>query len=110
MICLDEDMFTPPTDRETPPHTHRDIRGIARASTDSKRQHTAVGTDSQTTDNRQPPQPPLGLYINFTRYCFTSNFEALLHNNIFCKHPLYCAIYCTILPVIAPPRPILRCF
>ena len=28
------------------------------------------------------------------------HFEALLHNNIFCKHPLYCAIYCTILPVI----------
>jgi len=38
-----------------------------------------------------------------------------LHNNIVvCKHPhplyLYCAIYCTILPVIAPPRPILKCF
>ena len=33
-----------------------------------------------------------------------------MHNTIFCKHPLYCAIYCTILPVIAHPRPILRCF
>jgi len=34
----------------------------------------------------------------------------LLHNNILCKHPLYCAIYCTILPLIAPPRPVLRYF
>jgi len=32
------------------------------------------------------------------------HFEALLHNNILCKHPLYCAIYCTILTLlIAPP-------
>jgi len=51
------------------------------------------------------------------------HFEALLHNNIFSKHPLYlyCAIYCTIyniiikyIPVIAPPPPnvevFLRCF
>jgi len=49
------------------------------------------------------------LCLAFTIYCFT-HFEALLHNNNFCKHPLYCAIYCTILPVIAPPRPMLRCF
>ena len=50
-----------------------------------------------------------GTMLVFTRYCFT--FEALLlHNNIPCKHSLYCAIYCTILPVIAPPRSVLRCF
>ena len=52
----------------------------------------------------------LGLCLKFTRYrvgfykiLILFHFEALLHNNIFCKHPLYCAIYCTILPVIAPP-------
>ena len=27
-----------------------------------------------------------------------------MHNNIFCKHPLNCAIYCTIVTVIAPSR------
>jgi len=32
--------------------------------------------------------------VAFTRYCFTS--RPLLHNNIFCKHLLYCAVYCTI--------------
>ena len=40
--------------------------------------------------------------LAFTRYCLI-HFEALLHNNIFCKDPLYCAInilhnitsYCT---------------
>ena len=42
-------------------------------------------------------RPRLGLY----KILF--HFEALLHNNIFSKHPLYCTIYCTILPVIAPP-------
>ena len=36
-------------------------------------------------------------------YKMLFHFEALLHNNIFCKHPLNCAIYCTILPVIAAP-------
>jgi len=35
----------------------------------------------------------------------------LLHNNIVCKHPLYFAIYCTILPgIIAPSSQVLRCF
>ena len=46
----------------------------------------------------------------FGLYKILFHFEALLHNNIFCKHPLYCAIYCTILPDIAPPRPLSRCF
>jgi len=27
----------------------------------------------------------------------------ILHNNILCKHPLYCAIYCTILLLITTP-------
>ena len=51
-------------------------------------------------------KPRVGLY----KILF--HVEALLHNNIFCKHkhPLYCAIYCTKLRVIAPPRQILRCF
>ena len=56
--------------------------------------------------------------ISFGLYKILFHFdEALLRNNIFCKHPLYCAIYCTILPVIAPPPPnfevfwgVLRCF
>jgi len=51
--------------------------------------------------------------LAFTRYCFTSRLYCTMHNNIFCKHPLYCAIYlyCTILPVLLhPPCPILRCF
>ena len=43
------------------------------------------------------------LRLAFTRYCFTYSRLYLLHNNFFSKHPLYCAIYCTILPVIAPP-------
>ena len=49
-----------------------------------------------------------GVWVGLYKILF--HFEALLHNNIFCKHPLYCAIYCTILPVIAPPHPILMCF
>jgi len=44
-----------------------------------------------------PDTPQVGLY----KILF--HFEALLHNNILCKHPLYCAIYCTILPLIASP-------
>jgi len=48
----------------------------------------------------------LGLtQTEFGLYEILFHFEALLHNNILCKHPLYCAIYCTILPVIAPPPP-----
>jgi len=43
-------------------------------------------------------------------YKILFHFEALLHKTIFCEHPLYCAIYYTILIVIAPPRPILKCF
>jgi len=53
---------------------------------------------------------PLPLPLQDIEYMILFHFEVLLHKNIFCKHPLYCAIYCTILPVIAPPRPILRCF
>jgi len=49
-------------------------------------------------------------YMEFGLYKILFHFEALLHNNIFCKHPLYCAIYCTILPVIAPSRQNLMCF
>jgi len=45
-------------------------------------------------------------WLQLGLYKILFHFEALLHNNILCKHPLYCAIYCTILPVIAPPRPI----
>jgi len=41
--------------------------------------------------------------LAFTRYCFTSRLHCLLHNNSFCKHPLSCAMYCTILRVMAPP-------
>jgi len=58
----------------------------------------------------QAPFSILILILRFGLYKILFHFEALLHNNIFCKHPLSCAIYCTILPVIAPPRPILRCF
>ena len=44
-------------------------------------------------------------------YKILFHFEALLHNNFFANTPFIdCAKYCTILPVIAPPRPILRCF
>ena len=43
-------------------------------------------------------------------YKILFHFEALLHNNILCKKNLYCAIYCTTLPLIAPPRPVLRYF
>jgi len=62
---------------------------------------------------------PFGLY-KILCVSFTSHFDRsrlycyykLLHKNIFCKYPLYCAIYCTIfyVPVIAPPRPISSCF
>ena len=41
--------------------------------------------------------------MGFGFYKILFHFEALLHNNIFCKHPLYCAIYCTILPVLLHP-------
>jgi len=52
---------------------------------------------------------PRGAVLLFGLYKILFHFEALLHNNIFCKHPLYCAIYCTILPVyqlLHPPAKI----
>jgi len=54
--------------------------------------------------------PRRGVAMCIGLYKILFYFEALLHNNILCKHPLYCAIYCTILLLIAPPRPVLRYF
>jgi len=43
------------------------------------------------------------LLLFFGLYKILFHLEALLHNNILCKHPLYCAIYCVTLPIIARP-------
>jgi len=52
-----------------------------------------------------PLQDIVSLRRGFMLYC-------TLHNNILCKHHLYCAIYCILCNITnyCTPRTILRCF
>jgi len=48
---------------------------------------------SRSLSSMSPPRGTLGVLVLLGLYKILFYFEALLHNNIFCKHPLFIVQY-----------------